>query len=59
MKEKKDSREISSKKIYVLWDVTPFGLVDDDQHIWRTAVSVFWWVKISRPAENMQELQSD
>jgi len=42
MNEKKDSREISSKKIYLLWNVTPLGLVDGDQHIWRIAVSFFW-----------------
>jgi hypothetical protein len=40
MNEKKDLRKISSKKIYVRWDVTPFGLVDDDQYIWRIAVFV-------------------
>jgi len=33
MNEKNVSREISSKKFYVLWNVTPFGLVNGDQHM--------------------------
>jgi hypothetical protein len=60
MNEEKNSREISSKKIYVLWNVTPFDVVDADQNIWRLALSVFGvGVKMSKPAEDMQEEQSD
>jgi hypothetical protein len=41
MNEEKNSREISSKKIYVLWNVTPFDVVDADQNIWRLVLSFF------------------